>query len=432
MSTGGSPMREAETDSNSNADQLYKIESKPPTISAKDMANHTKLAIHLLRVKAAAAHHGFVNLLIDQNTTHSSKNVSMHRRWLLESFECPRLLMPGVELNGIYSEWIQTIKWDGTTNIASYFANFLMVSKELERLGEPVSHRRLKHLYVRALPETYSHVIDAANMYAGDSDDPMKYISYINKAINQRMARGLETTHNPQEDHPVFQAGVTSGRCRSDGRRSPNRRYRDDNTPPDHTLHMTTDRERAEKYSEATISRATTEILNEYGYNASTELVEKVGRMIGDYLLFERQDEDFEAHATSDARSRQTPRLPPPAARSLQRGNSDTTRNSKSYPAKERSGYDSMAGRPGHQKLCTNCGSGNCNARTCPHPKARCSSTCSLLWRVRYAYNPAYRWNIGLRCSCMLHTFVIEYLFGRRATAQLLLDSHSRAVNHTR
>jgi len=77
---------------NTYPEQLLKIESKPPTITVTDTANPTTLAIHLLRVKTAAAQHGFLDLLLDSRSTHTpSTNVAIVRRWIIESFECPNI-----------------------------------------------------------------------------------------------------------------------------------------------------------------------------------------------------------------------------------------------------------------------------------------------------------------------------------------------------
>lgn len=60
------------------------------------------------------------------------------------------------------------------------------------------------------------------------------------------------------------------------------------------------------------MTRATTDILNVYGREATGELVEKVGRMIGDYLQFEKNEDDSEMYG--DERGNSTPPVTPSAA----------------------------------------------------------------------------------------------------------------------
>ena len=138
--------------------QLSKIEAKPPLLSTIDTANQTAVAIHLLRVKNAAAQHGFLHFLIDPTTaTSSPSDGQIYRRWIIESFEdkdirallaspecgahpselwaeIPNLLITGVDLPQIYADWLNDLRWDESTNIASFYSTFWLVSRELANL----------------------------------------------------------------------------------------------------------------------------------------------------------------------------------------------------------------------------------------------------------------------------------------------------------
>ena len=68
--------------------QLSRIETKPPSLSADEMANPTSIAIHLLRLKNAAAQHGFLGHLIDPGTTFTADgDAYVYMRWIIESFD---------------------------------------------------------------------------------------------------------------------------------------------------------------------------------------------------------------------------------------------------------------------------------------------------------------------------------------------------------
>lgn len=57
--------------------------------------------------------------------------------------------------------------------------------------------------------------------------------------------------------------------------------------------------EPSKRSNESPISHATTEILHEYGFMATHELVDKAGKMIGDYLHFERVEGDTHGDSRS-------------------------------------------------------------------------------------------------------------------------------------
>ena len=196
--------------------QLSKIEARPPLLSVADTANQTAVAIHLLRVKNAAAQHGFLHFLIDPTTaTNSPNDGQIYRRWIIESFEdrdirallaspengahptelwaaIPDLLITGVDLPQIYTDWLNDLRWDESTNIASFYATFWLVSRELKSLGQPLSDSRLRNLYARAIPRKYQHVVTAADMDSTVTDIA-GYTLYINKAINRTLTRMIES-----------------------------------------------------------------------------------------------------------------------------------------------------------------------------------------------------------------------------------------------
>ena len=218
-----------------------------------------------------------------------------------------------------------------------------MVSQELRQLGEPISDRRLRNLYAKAIPQKYQHVVTAADM-DGTIGDVKGYVFYINKAINRTLTRAME--RDQITDHGMMNTLATLNQGRSPGRRRPS----DQQNRADHERV-----DRATKYGEATITRATTDILNEYGCLATRELVDKVGKMIGDYLQFEHDEGNTEMHL-ADTRYKGRP---PPLAREVQKQRGEPR-------AREGKGV-------GRQALCFNCGEMGCRAKICPKPKAQCT-----------------------------------------------------------
>lgn len=357
-----------ETSTGQAITQLSKIEAKPPILSTVDMADPTAIAIHVLRVKNTAAQLGFLVYLIDPDTQLSCPaDAHIYRRWIIESFECrdvrallstpghgahpgqlwatsPELLLAGVDLVEIYSTWINNLKWDEATNIASFYATFWLVAQELKHLEEPISSRRLRNLYAKAMPKKYEQLVIAADMnpnITGVQD----YILYINKAINRTLTRAME--HERGNDNGMMHTRIGQAQ-----RHSPYRRRPSNNQTKGHEYEVAG---RADHYENSTVTRATAEILNEYGCMATHELVDKVGKMIGDYLQFERDENDAEMHAVDDRRRMRT--VPP--AREIQ---------------KQRVEPKTQAGKGiSRQPHCSNCGEIGCRAKTCPKPKARCS-----------------------------------------------------------